>query len=207
LRSPDATNFTALIDGIAEYSAVARRLASHFWPGPLTLVLPRRPNVPAEVTRTFFAGQAEPDQTLRDNRQQLHRVENDSVCAGIGLIHIEQPERQNTCVLVEPDHTRRIWQRRAEADEDEHHHGGAERDGEVEGADHDVAREDRQEPQRDGSDEDGEQESVVGNTCMPATIALMMRFTGQRIARQPMQHPAIDECLAAPIEQQRARGG
>ena len=39
-----------------------------------------------------------PDQTLRDNRQQLlHSVENDSVCAGIGLIHIEQPERQNTC--------------------------------------------------------------------------------------------------------------
>ncbi|MBF0460345.1 MAG: threonylcarbamoyl-AMP synthase [Magnetococcales bacterium] len=29
---------------------LARRLMDHFWPGPLTLVLPARPDLPAEVT-------------------------------------------------------------------------------------------------------------------------------------------------------------
>jgi L-threonylcarbamoyladenylate synthase len=29
---------------------LARRLAEHFWPGPLTLVLPKHPNIPDEVT-------------------------------------------------------------------------------------------------------------------------------------------------------------
>ncbi len=35
---------------VAEWSAAAAQLAERFWPGPLTLVLPRRPIVPAIVT-------------------------------------------------------------------------------------------------------------------------------------------------------------
>jgi L-threonylcarbamoyladenylate synthase len=35
---------------LAEFTAAARVLARHFWPGPLTLVLPRKPVVPAIVT-------------------------------------------------------------------------------------------------------------------------------------------------------------
>src|ERR1700687_625418 len=35
---------------VAVHNAVSLRLAGRFWPGPLTLVLPRRPNVPSEVT-------------------------------------------------------------------------------------------------------------------------------------------------------------
>lgn len=34
----------------AVWSETAERLASHFWPGPLTLVVPKRPSVPDEVT-------------------------------------------------------------------------------------------------------------------------------------------------------------
>src|SRR5712691_3586844 len=39
-----------LVDQVAIPSQVARQLAERFWPGPLTLVLPKRPGVPAEVT-------------------------------------------------------------------------------------------------------------------------------------------------------------
>jgi L-threonylcarbamoyladenylate synthase len=35
---------------LAEFNAPARRLAQKFWPGPLTLVLPRKPGVPDVVT-------------------------------------------------------------------------------------------------------------------------------------------------------------
>jgi L-threonylcarbamoyladenylate synthase len=44
LASPDA------IEGVAVGNVLARRLAARFWPGPLTLVLPRRASVPTEVT-------------------------------------------------------------------------------------------------------------------------------------------------------------
>jgi len=40
----------AELDRIAEASPAARRLARAFWPGPLTLVLPKRPIVPDAVT-------------------------------------------------------------------------------------------------------------------------------------------------------------
>src|SRR5258708_29705505 len=41
----------ALVDEVAFFPGrLARQLAEHFWPGPLTLVLPKRPRVPAEVT-------------------------------------------------------------------------------------------------------------------------------------------------------------
>ncbi|MDQ6674558.1 MAG: L-threonylcarbamoyladenylate synthase [Chloroflexota bacterium] len=38
------------LEHIAHGNDVAARLAKRFWPGPLTLVLPKRPNVPPEVT-------------------------------------------------------------------------------------------------------------------------------------------------------------
>jgi L-threonylcarbamoyladenylate synthase len=37
-------------DVVAEWTKVAEALASHFWPGPLTVVLPKRSNVPDNVT-------------------------------------------------------------------------------------------------------------------------------------------------------------
>lgn len=37
-------------DIVAEWTAAADALASRFWPGPLTLVLPKQPNVPDSVT-------------------------------------------------------------------------------------------------------------------------------------------------------------
>jgi L-threonylcarbamoyladenylate synthase len=39
-----------LVDEVAIAGSLGRRLAGHFWPGALTLVLPKRPSVPAEVT-------------------------------------------------------------------------------------------------------------------------------------------------------------
>jgi L-threonylcarbamoyladenylate synthase len=50
---PLIVHVTALADATAlatEVPAVAQALASRFWPGPLTLVLPRAPVVPCEVT-------------------------------------------------------------------------------------------------------------------------------------------------------------
>ena len=40
----------AQVDAIAGMNTAARRLAEEFWPGPLTLVLPKRPVVPAIVS-------------------------------------------------------------------------------------------------------------------------------------------------------------
>jgi len=40
----------AAAEGVAEFGLNARRLAAAFWPGPLTLVLPRRPGLPDLVT-------------------------------------------------------------------------------------------------------------------------------------------------------------
>jgi L-threonylcarbamoyladenylate synthase len=37
-------------EALAEFNAAARRVARRFWPGPLTLVLPKKPQVPAIVT-------------------------------------------------------------------------------------------------------------------------------------------------------------
>jgi L-threonylcarbamoyladenylate synthase len=47
LAAADALDAWARADAVP---AAARRLAAHFWPGPLTLVLPRAPGVPDEVT-------------------------------------------------------------------------------------------------------------------------------------------------------------
>src|SRR6266702_683867 len=38
------------VDEVALVGPLARQLAERFWPGPLTLVLPKRPAVPAEVS-------------------------------------------------------------------------------------------------------------------------------------------------------------
>src|SRR3954469_15500112 len=40
----------AQAEALAEFNPLARRLARHFWPGPLTLVLPKKPGVPGIVT-------------------------------------------------------------------------------------------------------------------------------------------------------------
>src|SRR5436309_7818724 len=44
---PDVAAARALVTG---WPAAAQHLAEHFWPGPLTLVLPRTSNVPDAVT-------------------------------------------------------------------------------------------------------------------------------------------------------------
>ncbi len=45
----------------------ARRLARRFWPGPLTLVVPKRPELPPEVSATDTVGVRVPD-----HREALH---------------------------------------------------------------------------------------------------------------------------------------
>jgi L-threonylcarbamoyladenylate synthase len=40
----------AMVESVAEVGPVAARLAERLWPGPLTLVLPARPGLPAEIT-------------------------------------------------------------------------------------------------------------------------------------------------------------
>lgn len=40
----------AMVEEVARLEGLARRLAERFWPGPLTLVLPARPGLPAAIT-------------------------------------------------------------------------------------------------------------------------------------------------------------
>jgi L-threonylcarbamoyladenylate synthase len=40
----------AMVEEVAQVEGLARRLAEAFWPGPLTLVLPARPGLPAPIT-------------------------------------------------------------------------------------------------------------------------------------------------------------
>lgn len=44
-----------------EVSEVARRLAEQFWPGPLTLVVPRHPGLPRAISATDTVGVRVPD--------------------------------------------------------------------------------------------------------------------------------------------------
>ncbi len=49
------------LDRVGEPPAMARRLAQAFWPGPLTLVVPKRPEVPEVVSPTGTVGVRLPD--------------------------------------------------------------------------------------------------------------------------------------------------
>ncbi len=53
------------LDKIADVIPVlARRLASRFWPGPLTLVVPKRADLPAAVSATSTVGVRVPDNDI-----------------------------------------------------------------------------------------------------------------------------------------------
>ena len=45
----------------AQVSPMALILASHFWPGPLTIVVPKHPNIPGSVSRSETIGIRIPD--------------------------------------------------------------------------------------------------------------------------------------------------
>ncbi len=50
------------LDKVAsEVPAMARRLAARFWPGPLTLVIPKKPTLPESVSATDTVGVRVPD--------------------------------------------------------------------------------------------------------------------------------------------------
>lgn len=44
--------------------SMAARLAEHFWPGPLTLVVPKHPDLPASISSTNSVGVRVPDHTV-----------------------------------------------------------------------------------------------------------------------------------------------
>jgi L-threonylcarbamoyladenylate synthase len=51
----------------AEIPAMALTLAARFWPGPLTLVVPKHPNLPEAVSATATVGVRVPDHPLARN--------------------------------------------------------------------------------------------------------------------------------------------
>lgn len=56
---------TADLDKVTlEVPSSAVRLAARFWPGPLTLVVPKHPNLPDTVSVTSTVGVREPDHTV-----------------------------------------------------------------------------------------------------------------------------------------------
>ena len=56
LSSPDELDWVA-----QSVSPMARRLADRFWPGPLTLVVPKHPDLPAELSSYATIGVRMPD--------------------------------------------------------------------------------------------------------------------------------------------------
>jgi len=56
LSSPDELGWVAM-----SVSPMARRLADRFWPGPLTLVVPKHPDLPAELSLHATIGVRMPD--------------------------------------------------------------------------------------------------------------------------------------------------
>jgi L-threonylcarbamoyladenylate synthase len=57
----DADNLDKIADSVP---VLARRLASRFWPGPLTLILPKRADLPAAVSATATVGVRVPDHEI-----------------------------------------------------------------------------------------------------------------------------------------------
>lgn len=53
-----------LAEVVAESPPSALRLAARFWPGPLTLVLPRHPNLPPAISTTPTVGVRLPDHAI-----------------------------------------------------------------------------------------------------------------------------------------------
>ena len=54
----DATDLEKISDGITD---VARKLAARFWPGPLTVIVPKKPTLPESVSATSTVGVRVPD--------------------------------------------------------------------------------------------------------------------------------------------------
>ena len=54
----DDTDLEKVSDNISD---VARKLASHFWPGPLTVIVPKMPTLPESVSATDTVGVRIPD--------------------------------------------------------------------------------------------------------------------------------------------------
>jgi L-threonylcarbamoyladenylate synthase len=59
LSSPEELGRVALA-----VSPMARRLAERFWPGPLTLVVPKHPSLPTELSSQATVGVRMPDHTI-----------------------------------------------------------------------------------------------------------------------------------------------
>ncbi len=69
---------------------LARRLASRFWPGPLTLVLPKRADLPAAVSATPAVGVRVPD---HDAARALLRAAGPMAVTSANLSGRESPRR------------------------------------------------------------------------------------------------------------------
>lgn len=57
----DADDLEKVASSVPE---MARRLAARFWPGPLTLVVPKKPNLPKAVSATGTVGVRVPDHSM-----------------------------------------------------------------------------------------------------------------------------------------------
>lgn len=57
----DQTDLEKLSDNV---TSTARRLASRFWPGPLTILISKKPTLPESVSSTWTVGIRVPDHTI-----------------------------------------------------------------------------------------------------------------------------------------------
>ena len=60
----DITDLEKISDNVTD---LTRRLASHFWPGPLTLLVPKKPTLPESVSATSTVAVRVPDHSVALN--------------------------------------------------------------------------------------------------------------------------------------------
>jgi L-threonylcarbamoyladenylate synthase len=88
LSSPDE-----LAQVTAEMNAMARRLAQRFWPGPLTLVVPRHPSLPENISNLATIGVRMPNHAVA--LALLGRS------GPLAVTSANQSGRENTCTAQE----------------------------------------------------------------------------------------------------------
>ena len=88
---------------------VAYRLADHFWPGPLTIVIPKRPTLPESVSATSTVGVRVPDHRVA---RALLRAAGPMAVTSANISGVIKFERRNgsfsnSSIITQPRYRKR----------------------------------------------------------------------------------------------------
>ena len=105
--------------------------------------------------------------------------------------------------MIRPDHARQVRQCRAKANKNENDQGRTKRRGQIKGADHDIARHNRQKPDGQRDHKDGQEQAGIGQNPHPVGDSGQNAFDPvAKACREQAEYPAINKRLALPPKQQ-----